>query len=203
MEELFTNIYKKNIWGGGSGTANGGGSSPRYCEQYLAYLRGIIPGKVVLDLGCGDWQLYDGFDWSVAKSYVGVDVVAYLIEGLADRFHDNTSILFDHADFSNPETFVKLTEFYKPDLVLVKDVFHHWTTEEIERWLAVLPRAHWTTLLVASDWKHFRSPEKNAQPRQSLDNKYHWAPIDLLPLGFEHVLFYPRGKFKRLVKMEK
>lgn len=202
MEELFTNIYKKNVWGMGSGTPNGGGSSPRYCEAYLNYLRGIIPDQVVMDLGCGDWQLYDGFDWLVAKRYVGVDVVGYLINELREDF-GGPSIEFVHADFSNPETFVNLTEVYKPDLVLVKDVFHHWATEEITRWLAVLPRAHWGTLLVASDWKHFRSPEKNALPRQSLDNKYHWAPIDLLPFGFEHVMFYPRGKYKRLVKMEK
>lgn len=194
MEADFTKIYDRNYWGGGSGT----GSRPKYCEMYLAYIKSLLrPGMVVLDLGCGDWQMYEGFDWSGVE-YFGVDIVRSVVQANIEK-HRTENIYFMHSDFSQPIEIMSLCNVYTPDLILMKDVIHHWTDEEIQRFVEALKICNFGTMILTTDYKYFRSPWKNGMPRD-LNNKYRWAPVDMTQYGFEHVMYFPRGKYKQVLR---
>jgi hypothetical protein len=179
----FERIYASNIWGKGSGT----GSSPAYCAEYLKYLRRILPkyGQV-LDLGSGDGQLFAGFEFPIP--HIRVDVVPTLPIDI-------------HADFANPDV-LKTLPFTPDTLVLVKDVIQHWPDSDIGPWLAAIKELPWRTLLVTNNWRYFRSPQKNGQPRD-VTNRHRWSPVDMREYGFEVVMHYPKGKFKQVAQLTK
>lgn len=198
MKDDFTAIYAKHAWGKDKGS--GTGSSPRYCAAYLAWLRTVVdgnPGMRVLDLGCGDWQLYQGFDWS-SVDYRGVDIVGGVVQANTLVYGDR----FERADFNNPDTLWGLLRRHRPQLVLVKDVLQHWSDDELHVWLrAMCASNHWNTLVTVNNWRHFRTPAKDALPRD-INNPYRWAPVDMVKrYGFNEVMYYPSGKFKQVARI--
>ena len=71
--EVFSKIYKEDLWQGGSGA----GSKLENVKEYVEILQKYIDKpeiNTVLDLGCGDWQFSKFLDLS-SVSYLGVDVV--------------------------------------------------------------------------------------------------------------------------------
>ena len=76
---VFDNIYKKNLWGGGSGP----GSFAANTVEYRAMLQKIFDDdryQSFVDLGCGDFQMMKLMKLPPKKSYVGIDVVADVIK---------------------------------------------------------------------------------------------------------------------------
>jgi hypothetical protein len=54
-KQIFTEIYNKNLWNGGSGP----GSNPENILTYITFLQKFLHSNnitSILDLGCGDWQ---------------------------------------------------------------------------------------------------------------------------------------------------
>jgi 2-polyprenyl-3-methyl-5-hydroxy-6-metoxy-1,4-benzoquinol methylase len=196
LKEDFTKIYQKEKWGKGKGS--GTGSTPLYCQKYLKYLQSLLqPGMHVLDLGCGDWQLYRGFDWP-ALNYLGVDVVEMVVD---ENTRAHPDFRFMCADFSQPPVMELLLSSTHRDIVLIKDVLQHWSDEEIIGWLSVVKQSSFGTLVTVNNWRHFRSPWKDNLPRD-IDNPYRWAPIDMTKFGFEVVDYYPAGKFKQIAVLK-
>lgn len=108
--KIFRSAYQSGQWGHGSGP----GSDPAACRPYISYVENyLIQHRIgsVLDLGCGDGQLARAIDWAEA-AYEGLDVVTG---------SDMRTCLLPDAD-----------------LVLVKDVFQHWTLADIEAMLTRL-----------------------------------------------------------------
>jgi 2-polyprenyl-3-methyl-5-hydroxy-6-metoxy-1,4-benzoquinol methylase len=197
MQDTFSNIYAKQVWGKGLGS--GTGSSPQYCAKWLellgAHLRQDI---IVLDLGCGDWQLYKDFDWKGA-SYLGADVVSSVIE---ENRKNHPEHEFAHVDFSDVGQLGILMAI-RPELILIKDVLQHWSDEELVPWLDTFKAMlnYPCTVLTANNWKYHRTPEKNGGPRD-VNNRYRWAPLDLTLHGFKEVAYYPNGKFKQVCMLK-
>lgn len=194
MKEEFTKIYKRERWGKGQGS--GTGSDPLYCRIYLDYLKSIIkPGMVVMDLGCGDWQLYRYFDWSQV-TYVGVDVVDHLIQANQEQHPEHCFLC---ENFNNLEVIehLLLQGGVPVDLILIKDVIQHWSDDEIIPWIEMIKTLPFGMMVAVNNWKHFRSPYKNELPRD-IDNSYRWAPIDMRQFGFTDVAYYPQGKYKQI-----
>src|SRR4051812_40562633 len=137
MREAFERIYAKEAWGKGKGS--GTGSSPVYCAAYLRYLGELLLTKrSVLDIGCGDWQLYKGFTWPARVHYVGVDIVETNVQRNT-LVHSARNIEFVHTDVTVSKHTHALFEQYGPfDLVLVKDVLQHWSDNEITSWLGTM-----------------------------------------------------------------
>ena len=137
MRTAFTEIYNRNVWGSGSGH----GSAPSVTAPYRAYLEQYVRENAVdtiVDLGCGDWQFSRLIDWNGAK-YVGLDIVASVIEANRRQFTTN-NVSFEVASES-------LADLPVADLLLVKDVLQHWSTNEVKRFLSeVLPKYR-TTLI--------------------------------------------------------
>lgn len=77
-EETFSEIYRRGLWGDGSGTGSGDQVSSTYCELVVRFAleRGI---KRVVDIGCGDFRVGRHIADS-GLEYIGVDVVPDVIE---------------------------------------------------------------------------------------------------------------------------
>ena len=66
MKTVFENIYKEDIWNGGSGA----GSFEIETKPYRDFIRDFLKFyniSSVIDIGCGDWQMSKHIDWSSVK----------------------------------------------------------------------------------------------------------------------------------------
>lgn len=194
--DIFRNIYDRNLWeDGGSGI----GSAVKYSAKFIDYVRGVVHGKKVLDLGCGDFrigrELYQG-----TGEYTAVDV-------MADRFKYPRNVRSVEADFSQPGVIAKL--FEEPyDVVILKDVLMHWTDEEIRRFVREFLPLNWRTVLIANKYKYVRKPAYNGRPRNPRVNKYSMAPLPhnhptLKALKLGVVLHYPSVSCVELSRRDK
>ena len=193
--QVFEEIYQKERWGKGKGS--GTGSCPRYSADWLQYLLNSIPdNSVVVDIGCGDHQLYKNFEWPRWK-YYGVDVSHTAIQ-LAKKNSPNANLSVLECTPKNLHQFLLEKA---PTHILLKDVMMHWTDDEIHTVLCTILEIKNCTVITANNWRYVRDPSKNGTERK-LD-RYSWAPIPIEMLekyGFSVVGFYPKGKFKAIME---
>lgn len=127
MKEIFTEVYKNKKWLKGSGV----GSKPKFNEEYIAFLGTFLKDnkiKSVIDFGCGDWQFSQFVDWGDTE-YLGLDIVDSVIENNKKQFPEYSFV-------SDTDIFKYITP--DKDLVIIKDVFMHWTDVEIVSFLQKL-----------------------------------------------------------------
>lgn len=137
MEDIFTNIYKKNVWGNNNNENYNGSSGPGSSldfnkETYIPFLQSFIVNhniKTVTDLGCGDFRcgsfIYDTLD----VSYTGYDAYKKIVEHNSSQ-HALPKYNFIHLDFCN-----NVEKINNSDLCILKDVIQHWRLEDINRFL--------------------------------------------------------------------
>jgi 2-polyprenyl-3-methyl-5-hydroxy-6-metoxy-1,4-benzoquinol methylase len=119
--EVFSKIYKEDLWHGGSGA----GSKLENIKEYVDILQKYIDKpevKTVLDLGCGDWQFSKFLDLS-SVSYLGVDVVESVIES------NSTSYSASNIKFISRD--ITTYEVPKADLIICKDVLQHLSNKDV------------------------------------------------------------------------
>jgi SAM-dependent methyltransferase len=124
--EVFDNIYRKDLWHGGSGR----GSREEVTRDYRAFLQLFMRVNnitSVVDLGCGDWQIARHMDWT-GIDYLGVDTSMVVLESTQKFARDGVS--FRHAN-------AVIDPLPPADLLIVKDVLQHWSNADI---LAFLPQ---------------------------------------------------------------
>jgi SAM-dependent methyltransferase len=152
---VFNRYYRENVWiGGGSGT----GSTVENTRGYREFLQAFMPAKnirSVLDLGCGDWQFSQHVSWD-GIDYLGVDVAPVVIKN-AHRFASN-SVKFAELDGSTDE-------LPAADLLIAKDVFQHWRTDEILRFLPRLARFKYALITNGCDEQGINSDIRAGQCR--------------------------------------
>jgi 2-polyprenyl-3-methyl-5-hydroxy-6-metoxy-1,4-benzoquinol methylase len=120
-KEVFSKIYKEDLWHGGSGA----GSKLENVKEYVEVLQKYIDKpevKTVLDLGCGDWQFSKFLDLS-SVSYLGVDVVESVIES------NSTSYSASNVKFISRD--ITTYEIPKVDLIICKDVLQHLCNKDV------------------------------------------------------------------------
>lgn len=131
-EDVFTPQYALK---------SGPGSTRFFAAPYVKFVERFIEAhdvKSVLDLGCGDLAFTAHLKMRGAQ-YTGVDVIA-------SRVEKNRAIRpgwkFIHSDLRDvrPEA----------DLVLVKDVIQHWSSQDIADWLRALEGAPFRYMLVTN-----------------------------------------------------
>ena len=182
MEEKFTNIYKKNIWGS---SGSGSNFSPDN-KWYLELLREHIDKydlKKIADLGCGDWEIMKHFKFKNKEKYTGMDCVKFLVNNL-NKNYGKKNIKFIHNDISR-----KIPKGY--DLIILKDVIQHWSDEQINK---VLPEILKNNKYVFSinGYKFTRDPSKNSWKERKLDKRYNYHPIIISKK--------PLKKYKKFIK---
>jgi SAM-dependent methyltransferase len=85
--EVFTEIYRRNIWGYQE-TVSGGGSTLHYTQALRRNLPGLIADLKVgtlLDLPCGDLHWMSELELPVAH-YIGCDIVPLLVQNARIRY---------------------------------------------------------------------------------------------------------------------
>ena len=137
--DVFTHIYKTNHWEHGSG----GGSLPERTVEYRNYIENFLTEKQiksVVDLGCGDFQFSKLILWGNTK-YTGIDVVESLMKKNNDKF-STKNVKFIAGDVLN-------CDIPECDLLIIKDVFIHWTNDEIKSFFSRSIKAKY--ILVTND----------------------------------------------------
>jgi 2-polyprenyl-3-methyl-5-hydroxy-6-metoxy-1,4-benzoquinol methylase len=173
MEEKFTRIYEKGIWGkkNGKGTSGSGSHDGPDAKFYVKLLMATIQThniKTVCDVGCGEWEFSRNIDWN-GLDYTGIDCVKSVVD-FNDRYSQD-NICFKQQDvYENPVE--------KYDLVILKDVIQHWEDHQIK---TILPRLLQTNkfLLLVNGYIFGRTPERNNWTQRSLDPTYHYHPVDI------------------------
>lgn len=161
-EQIFETIYRANVWGAGSGD----GSLEENTREYRIFLQSFLRLngiKKVLDFGCGDWQFSRHIDWS-GIDYLGVDVSETAL-GLARPFQA-ANVRFSRAsEFQDalPDA----------DLLIVKDVFQHWSNDDIQRFIPEMRRFRYS--LVTNGFQRTSPPLADNEDIPAGG----WRPIDL------------------------
>ena len=120
-QQVFNEIYEKNIWKNGSGL----GSNPKYCKPWIEKVNSLLELEginTVLDLGCGDWQTGQVLNLD-GKDYTGVDVSDVVLSWNKRFESDNIKFICD--DLST-------MEFPEVDLIIIKDVLAHLPNEQVK-----------------------------------------------------------------------
>ena len=136
--EIFDDIYRNNLWHGGSGS----GSREEMTREYRAFLRTFVHDNQiasVVDLGCGDWQIARHLDWT-GIDYTGVDVSSVVLNDTKSFAREGVRFLHANA-VTDP--------LPAADLLIVKDVLQHWSNADI---LAFLPRLQNYRLALITNW---------------------------------------------------
>ena len=140
MENVFTNIYEKKIWGDNRiynyNGSSGGGSEIEYnITNYIPFIKKFIIDnniKSITDLGCGDFKcgplIYSDLD----ISYIGYDAYKKIIDYHSTQYFA-PKYSFHHLDFCNNKELIADGE-----LCILKDVLQHWSLNNIYSFLDYL-----------------------------------------------------------------
>lgn len=141
--EVFTEIYRRNIWGYQE-TASGGGSTLHYTEglrETLPKLIGDLNVRTLLDLPCGDFHWMSEVNLPITH-YIGSDIVPRLVENARIRY-------------GRPEREFRTLDLCKDalpqaDLLLCRDCLMHLSEEMIFLALANIIRSDIKYLLITT-----------------------------------------------------
>jgi SAM-dependent methyltransferase len=142
-EQIFSDIYENNRWGGEPGSYDSGsGSRPDITGPYISIIRKLIHTervKHIVDLGCGDFEVA-GRILSSELTYTGCDIVPGLVARNAEQF-GTKRIEFRTLD-------VVTDPLPEGDLCIIRQVFQHLSNGDIA---TVLRKAKQYPLLVVTD----------------------------------------------------
>jgi 2-polyprenyl-3-methyl-5-hydroxy-6-metoxy-1,4-benzoquinol methylase len=130
FKDIFTRIYKKNIWGGKKGEFYSGEGShdPDLIDEYIALLRCIIQYNnitSICDFGCGDFNIMEKVVTDKIM-YYGIDVVEELINHNNDIF-GKKNINFKAADIVN----VDANDLPEAEMLIVRQTLQHLDNKSI------------------------------------------------------------------------
>ena len=169
-EEVFTEIYSNNRWGGEAGEfCSGSGTHRPHISE--AYVSGItdqlkkcgLEGLDFVDLGCGDFSIGQRFV-PLSSKYVGVDVVASLIASHRQRFGSD-SVSFERLDIAEDD-------LPAGDVCFIRQVFQHLSNGQIVKILAKLDRFSHVFIT-----EHYPSDNPNIKPNV---DKVHGADVRVI-----------------------
>ena len=130
--KVFQEIYSNNVWGGELNSdelySGGGSHDPNSINPYIEYVNKFLNSfgsqPVVVDLGCGDFnvgsQIYDS-----SRMYFACDVAPELIEQNKRNF-TSSKIKFLNLDITKDP-------LPAGDVVLLRQVFQHLSNSDISK----------------------------------------------------------------------
>lgn len=128
-EEVFTEIYANNRWGGSSSEfCSGGGSvETKIVTPYISVITENIhkeglEGKTFVDLGCGDFRIGKQLI-PLCSKYIGIDIVRSLIER-NQKEYENDKVKFIHLNMINEE-------LPDGDVCFIRQVLQHLSNQQI------------------------------------------------------------------------
>jgi len=169
-EEVFTEIYMNNLWGGkpgefysGSGTTNPQVNA-LYCQALSQEAKRFeFQNLTLVDLGCGDMRIGNKIA-KLGKKYVGADVVGPLIEQHKKQYSTD-KISFHQIDITRDE-------LPEGEICFLRQVLQHLSNKQI---ISVLPKLERYQQVYITE--HIPNPDLLTTP--NLD-KSHGGEIRLL-----------------------
>jgi SAM-dependent methyltransferase len=169
-EEIFTEIYDKNQWGGSQGEFNSGPGSTeeRIVSSYItmiseqAFILGF-QGSLFVDLGCGDFNVGKQL-LPLCYGYVGVDIVKSLVL-LNQEKYGSTTIQFTSLDIAEDE-------LPDGDICFIRQVFQHLSNQQISSVLKKLIKYKYVFIT-----EHY--PTDNEAIKPNID-KMHGADVRVI-----------------------
>jgi SAM-dependent methyltransferase len=166
-KKIFTDIYKKNLWGsnGSSKFYSGSGSDYKYSAPYTQLIIDFIRTndvKQVVDLGCGDFRVGKSIVDSTHVNYIGIDVVKELVD-------------YNNEIFASPNIHFKsinITRDKLPsgELCLIRQVLQHLSNSDI---LAVLNKTKkYKYLIITEHLPDINNPIPNIDKYPDGDIRY-------------------------------
>lgn len=129
-KKVFTQIYEKNKWGKSNDNIyySGPGSSKEkiiapYVKFITQFLSTYSNKPVIVDLGCGDFEIGKNFI-PFASKYIGVDVVDALIERNKEKYSINDQVEFICLDIISDK-------LPGGEICLVRQVLQHLSNEQV------------------------------------------------------------------------
>ena len=125
-EEVFTDIFRRNYWGGMTSISGTGSDSYQVGTliQELPSLLRELRITTLLDIPCGDFHWMKEIDWQ-GIDYIGADIVLELIE-LNRKSHGGGGRRFVHLD-------VMRDPLPRADLILCRDCLVHFSFVDASR----------------------------------------------------------------------
>lgn len=127
---VFSSIYDKKLWGGGSGS----GSSIKEVTPFLNWINKFISDRYctsLVDVGCGDAVVGSAIK---VDQYIGLDCCPKVIRNNTNRYKNKK---FFPLDIYAERGIISVC-----DILLIKDVFHHWPNEWVMNWLESLTQSN-------------------------------------------------------------
>ncbi len=129
-EEIFNEIYNKNLWGkapDGRQYCSGSGTIDSRVEKYIEILRNFINEfeiKSIFEIGCGDFTIMKSVLGKSDIQYTGTDIVKDLTEYLTASY-SKENVRFMHMDAINNE------QYPEADLCIIRQVLQHLSNAQI------------------------------------------------------------------------
>ena len=144
LQERFSDIYEKNIWGSGE-SGSGEGSELEYAESLRTWLVESLPKYKVrkfVDAPCGDFNWMRSVIGQVDIEYVGYDIVPSVISRNRELYGEE-NVNFEVANICNDELPIC-------DLLMVRDCLFHLSYEYINKFLVNISNLDYKYLLTTT-----------------------------------------------------
>lgn len=172
--EVFQEIYSKKLWGD---NASGAGSREKEARPYIDRINSLIRSRgytSAIDVGCGD-----GFVGSLidVRNYLGVDCCERLIANNQKKYPKLSYIPLDiYKDYDIIPS---------GDILLCKDVLHHWPNEWVVNWLGKLIESkRWKMVALCID-RQQREDFQNCHLGGYRALSWSMYPLNVFPLTLE------------------
>jgi hypothetical protein len=173
-QEIFQNVYKKNLWGNDgqtqffSGVGSRGEALGVYVERMVELLQhhAAEVGRplTIVDLGCGDFQVGSALMAKLPDfSYVGCDIVPELVAHNI-KIYANERVSFRQIDIVS-------SLLPEGDVCLVRQVLQHLSNAEIMRFL---PRLRHRFIYVTEGHPVERTGAVNPDKVTGADVRFDW-----------------------------
>lgn len=125
--EVFSEIYKEHLWGGGEEPWSGSGShDTNVVAPYVEMVNEFIKNNKctsLVDLGCGDANV--GLQYKI-DSYIGVDVVDFIIDQNIANTKERDGVSFHCCNIISDE-------LPNADLCIIRQVLQHLSNSDIQK----------------------------------------------------------------------
>jgi len=147
---VFDHIYRCGLWG------DGGSEATEYI-RIVAAMAAVGGWQTAVDAGCGDGRVTRAIAEASGMHVIGIDCVGRVLPPSTDRVEYRTGDI------------TRVAELPAGDVLMLKDVLHHWPADLVRRWLEDVTRAgRWRWLVVTQD-RHQRDHDTHLGGYRALD----------------------------------
>lgn len=151
-EEVFTEIYEKNIWGSNESISGPGSAAhqTRMVVEKMPILLRDLGVAAMLDIPCGDFNWLKDADLENIN-YTGADIVNEIVKKNKDNYQK------ENVNFQKMNLLAD--KLPKVDLIFCRDCLVHFSFEDIQKALRNICRSGSSYLLTTTFTEHSENPD--------------------------------------------